>query len=423
MNHRSNQDDLLQKMPLEIFPENNPNNPPEDNPNEPDPNNPDATSQESQNESLSQPDQEPENLTPEDSQNDPMNSPEGEPTDTLASEDQELLYITSHEPSNAFTCEESGNLSWSCEFDIHLEEPLGTRVPTTEETWLLLATAFKKQRTKVKLSSLNSTELTEFQQAKQAEVDNWIRTGTISAILRNQIPEEQILRCRWILTWKPLDNVNHGEEEKSQKEAKISSFPKTHKAKARLVVLGYLDPKLEEVPRDSRTLNKTSRMIILQTIASHTWKMRSFHIKAAFLQGQPQSDRVIAIDPVPELRRAMNLKPQEICRLNKGAYGLIDAPYLWYCALGNELLRLGFEACPFDPCCFVLRTPATDSQDTKLEGILRIHVDDGIGGGSPGFEKAIQQLEKTFPFGSHKKFQHSLSPASNSINTKIQVSL
>ena len=146
MNHRSNQDDLLQKMPLEIFPENNPNNPPEDNPNEPDPNNPDATSQESQNESLSQPDQEPENLTPEDSQNDPMNSPEGEPTDTLASEDQELLYITSHEPSNAFTCEESGNLSWSCEFDIHLEEPLGTRVPTTEETWLLLATAFKKQQ-------------------------------------------------------------------------------------------------------------------------------------------------------------------------------------------------------------------------------------------------------------------------------------
>ena len=130
--------------------------------------------------------------------------------------------------------------------------------------------------------------------------------------------------------------------------------------------------------------------------------MRSFDIKAAFLQGQPQSDRVIAIDPVPELRKAMNLKPQEICRLNKGAYGLIDAPYLWYCALVNELLRLGFEACPFDPCCFVLRTPATESQGSKLEGILGIHVDDGIGGGSPVFEKAIQQLEKTFPFGSHK---------------------
>ena len=402
MIHRSDQEEHLQEIPLENSPENNSNNSHEDNPNEPDPNNPDAISQESQNESLSQPDQEPENVTPEGSQNEPVNAPEGEPTDTLASEDQELLYITSHEPSNAFNCEESGNLSWSCEFDIHLNEPLGTRVPTTEETWLLLATASKKQRTEVKLSNLNSTELSEFQKAKQAEVDNWIKTGTISAILRNQIPEEQILRCRWILTWKPLDNVNHGEEDKSQNGDKVSGCPKTHKAKARLVVLGYLDPKLEEVPRDSPTLNKTSRMIILQTIASHTWKMRSFDIKAAFLQGQPQSDRVIAIDPVPELRRAMNLKPQEICRLNKGAYGLIDAPYLWDCALVNELLRLGFEACPFDPCCFVLRTPTTDSQDSKLEGILGIHVDDGIGGGSPVFEKAIQQLEKTFPFGSHK---------------------
>ena len=143
-------------------------------------------------------------------------------------------------------------------------------------------------------------------------------------------------------------------------------------------------------------------MIVLQTISSHSWKMRSFDIKAAFLQGQPQADRVIAIDPVPELRKAMNLKPHEVCRLNKGAYGLIDAPYLWYCALVSELLRLGFEACPFDPCCFVLRTPATKEHDSRLEGILGIHVDDGIGGGSPVFEEAIKQLEKTFPFGSHK---------------------
>jgi hypothetical protein len=58
--------------------------------------------------------------------------------------------------------------------------------------------------------------------AKQAEVENWIKTGTISAILRNQIPEEQILRCRWILTWKPLDNANQmGEPDKNQVKSKL----------------------------------------------------------------------------------------------------------------------------------------------------------------------------------------------------------
>ena len=108
------------------------------------------------------------------------------------------------------------------------------------------------------------------------------------------------------------------------------------------------------------------------------------------------------MDPVPELRKALNLSPQQVCKLNKGAYGLIDAPYLWYCALVIELHALGFEICPFDPCFFVLRSHATDTTPEKLEGVLGIHVDDGIGGGSPIFEEKIRLLEKKFPFGSHK---------------------
>ena len=70
--------------------------------------------------------------------------------------------------------------------------------------------------------------------------------------------------------------------------------------------------------------------------------------------------------------------------------------------MDSELERLGFEACPFDPCCFVLRSPATADQPSRLEGILGVHVDDGLGGGSHVFEEAIRKLEITFPFGSHK---------------------
>ena len=113
------------------------------------------------------------------------------------------------------------------------------------------------------------------------------------------------------LAWKPSDNV--GEEQKALKTSKVQ---RTHKAKARLVVLGYLDPRIEEIPRDSPTLNKTSRMLAHPVIASHSWSLRSFDIKAAFLHGTPQDGRVIAVDPVPELRKALSLKPREICRLN-----------------------------------------------------------------------------------------------------------
>ena len=81
--------------------------------------------------------------------------------------------------------------------------------------------------------------------------------------------------------------------------------------------------------------------------------MRSFDIRAAFLQGKPQSDRVLAIEPVSELVEALQLATDEVCRLEKGAYGLIDAPYQWFLAITEELLRLGFTQSPFDPCKFV----------------------------------------------------------------------
>lgn len=41
-------------------------------------------------------------------------------------------------------------------------------------------------------------------------------------------------------------------------------------------------------------------MIILQLIASMGWVLGSFDIRAAFLQGRPQSDRVVGLERVPE---------------------------------------------------------------------------------------------------------------------------
>lgn len=183
-----------------------------------------------------------------------------------------------------------------------------------------------------------------------------------------KLPKNKFSRCRWILTWKPLDSVEKSENYTSQ-------TPPSRTHKARLVVLGYLDPKIEEIPRDSPTLNKTSRIMIFQAVSSYGWLLQSFDIKAAFLQGQAQADRIMAIDPVPEMRTALNMLPRGVGKLNKSAYSLIDAPYLWYCSLVSDLQNLNFEACPFDPCVFVLR-----EKDGTLAGVLGIHVDDGVGG-------------------------------------------
>ena len=246
-----------------------------------------------------------------------------------------------------------------------------------------LVSAAKRQKSEVRLRDLDPKEVELFKKAKQGEINNWLSTGTVKRIFRNQIPEDQILRCRWLLTWKNVEQPAHGEPDQ--------------KAKARLIVLGYLDPQLEDLPRDSPTMNKTSRMLVLQMISSEGWDLMSFDVKAAFLQGT-QSGRTLGLEPVPELSEAMKLKPGEVCQLVKGAYGLVDAPYLWYKTLQAELVRLGFRTTPFDPCTFVLY----DQTNTKPQGIIGIHVDDGLCGGNGKFLEKLQQLEAKYPFGAKK---------------------
>jgi hypothetical protein len=77
---------------------------------------------------------------------------------------------------------------------------------------ILIASTEKKQRTEVKLSSLSPEELQAFKRAKENEVQNWISTGTVSKILRSKLAPEQILRCRWILVWKPLEEKEEPKE-------------------------------------------------------------------------------------------------------------------------------------------------------------------------------------------------------------------
>ena len=248
--------------------------------------NPDNRRDSQSSESIGQPDQEPD-----------LSSRQLSPVENLQEasgpEEEQDAFLTSSDEPDVLTTDPLDNFAWRCEYEMTIPECHLNRPPSQREAWALLVTNAKKQRTEVKLSELSASERSEFEAAKQAEVSNWINTDTISKILRHQVPTDQILRCRWILTWKPLD----------QTSMDVSNGPqRTHKAKARIVVLGYMDPNIENIPRDSPTMSKTSRMMLLQILATHRWAMESFDIKAAFLQGQPQAGRLIAVDPVPELR-------------------------------------------------------------------------------------------------------------------------
>jgi hypothetical protein len=154
------------------------------------------------------------------------------------SETQDIMYISSDQ-------------SFECEIFL-TENDIDSIQKTPEEFSILVATAAKRQRVEVKLKDLTPDQRAEFDQAKSKEIDQWLATETVRRILRHQIPDANILRCRWVLTWKDLDPLDAAREGKSRK------------AKARLVILGYEDPDITDIPRDSPTLQKESRSLLLQ---------------------------------------------------------------------------------------------------------------------------------------------------------------
>ena len=77
---------------------------------------------------------------------------------------------------------------------------------------------------------------------------------------------------------------------------------------------------------------------------------------------------------------------------------MVDAPYMWFQAILEELIKLGFEQSPFDPCMFTLRNP----QNQQLDGILGLHVDDGLCAGNHHFRDKLRLLEEKYPFGTKR---------------------
>ena len=248
-----------------------------------------------------------------------------------------------------------------------------------------VAAAGKRARAEVSLKTLSHEEKKLFDIAKDKEISCWLQTNAIRPILREKMNPDQILRSRWILTWKKDDQGGR-------------------KAKARLVVLGYLDPKLTEVARDSPTLSKEGRATILQCVASSQFELISFDITTAFLRGKADAENPLAMEPPSEFRQKLGMNSHQVCELLGNAYGRVDAPLLFYKELRKHLTDLGFQSHPLDPCIYMLKTTDKEGHET-LHGILGMHVDDGIGGGDKTFRNAIDRLQQKLPFGSFKTRQ------------------
>ena len=102
-------------------------------------------------------------------------------------------------------------------------------------------------------------------------------------------------------------------------------------------MLGFQDPDLTEVPRDSPTLSAASEALIMQWVASHKYRLISGDIKTAFLSGD-EDVRNIFISPSDDVRHMLNLDRESVLRLRKSVYGLVNAPKKWWDRLKKSLM-------------------------------------------------------------------------------------
>ena len=229
-------------------------------------------------------------------------------------------------------------------------------------------------------------------EAKGLEIGQWVE-HQVCRKFSEKVPDHQLLRMRWVLTFKEAPPADDGRPQL--------------KAKARIVILGFSDPGLLEDQTASPTMTRLTRQLVLNQAMLRGWTVFSADVRTAFLQARPADrGRRLLAKPLPELAQAMNLSASECVELTGSAYGLSTAPREWFQDVAQTIRRLGGRQCKTDPCAWVILNPAQE-----VVGYLSSHVDDFLVTGSQtdktwlNFVQGFKSAYKWSPWESHD-FQH-----------------
>ena len=109
-----------------------------------------------------------------------------------------------------------------------------------------------------------------------------------------------------------------------------------------------------------------------------------------------------------EERELYVLPPKEFKRdgylmhMKKAAYGFADAPRRWFMTSDKILRQIGFRSSSGDPATYFLQTEDKETKKITLNGMLCLHVDDGLCAGDEIFEKALRKYYQHFKVNPEK---------------------
>ena len=130
----------------------------------------------------------------------------------------------------------------------------------------------------------------------------------------------------------------------------VMTFKDAGQLKARLVVQGFMDPRLGKIPTSSPTASRRSLQIFVTLAASHGFQTHKEDVKCAFLQGDLDEQRVddnnnnFKIDSAPtSFRHVLRTIPRVISKVTTGASSVSSTIVSMLQEDGTTVLRLIFE--------------------------------------------------------------------------------
>ena len=173
----------------------------------------------------------------------------------------------------------------------------------------------------------------QFLKAKQDEYQSWKENDVFEIIDMRKEKCPNFVTGRWVLT---------------VKKDKEGNF---QKCKARWVLRGFQDSQIWNLQTDSPTSTRPGFRLQCQAAANNDWDLTHIDLKTAFLQGEEYDSKR---DVVCQLPPEAGLPDYMGARLKRAAYGLNDAPRLWFNKLDKKLTSYGLVPTRADRCCYVL---------------------------------------------------------------------
>ena len=129
--------------------------------------------------------------------------------------------------------------------------------------------------------------------------------------------------------------------------------------KSRIVLPGHMDPDVGEVRTDSPTTQATAVRMAMSLCVSRQWMCYLFDVSTAFLSGK-EVGRELYVRPPRDLK---GTGINELWLILRSAYGLAEAPRLWYERAKELLKECGFEEPSF--CLVHLCLEGSENQESS----------------------------------------------------------